>query len=121
MKIFIGDNMIVNTELVSIFKIIPVTRRYNLVAFCGNSPVLIKSSDDLREIQNYLGSIMYHIYIGTEFFELDLNEPITVQPGGITMTDYQKYEQIKQQLSAVKLNPQQYEDILKIVAMVLNI
>lgn len=44
-----------------------------------------------------------------------------IQTGGITMTDYQKYEQIKQQLSAVKLNPQQYEDILKIVAMVLNI
>lgn len=37
------------------------------------------------------------------------------------MTDYQRYEQIKQQLSAVKLNPQQYEDILKIVAKVLNI
>lgn len=39
------------------------------------------------------------------------------------MTDYQKYEQIKQQLysSDMKLNPQQYEDILKIIARVLNI
>lgn len=44
-----------------------------------------------------------------------------IQTGGITMTDYQKYEQIKQQLSAVKLNPQQYEDILKIIARVLKI
>lgn len=75
MKIFIGDNMIVNTELVSVFNIVPATMGYNLIAFCGNSPVPIKSSADLCEIKDYLGRIMYHLYIGTEFLDLNLNEP----------------------------------------------
>ena len=37
------------------------------------------------------------------------------------MTDYQKYEQIKQQINTIGLAPQQYEDILKIIADILKI
>ena len=44
-----------------------------------------------------------------------------IQTGGITMTDYQKYEQIKQQIDTMGLNYQQREEILKIIADILKI
>lgn len=77
MKIYIEDEMIINTEQVKFFSVIKKTSRvFELVAFfVGNYFLPIKRSNDLYEIQDHFNNIMHHLFIGTEFLDLNLNEP----------------------------------------------
>ncbi|MGN0620249.1 MAG: hypothetical protein ACI4I9_00120 [Porcipelethomonas sp.] len=77
MKIYIEDEMIIDTEQVNCFKVLKKTKYiYELIAFCGGTEALLmKRSDDLNEIQDHLNNIMHHLFIGTEFLDLNLNEP----------------------------------------------
>lgn len=77
MKIYIEDEMIIDTELISCFKVLAKTKYiFELIAFGdGNDAFIVKSSEDLNEIQDHLNNIMHHLSIGTEFLDLNLNAP----------------------------------------------
>lgn len=77
MKIYIEDEMIINTEQVKFFHVLKKTTRvFELVACFGDNCYLpLKRSNDIYEIQDHFNNIMYHLFIGTEFLDLNLNEP----------------------------------------------
>ena len=74
MKIYIKDEMIIDTEQVSCFKVLKKTKYdFQLIAFCGG--IVLESYDDIDIIQNDLSIIMHHLYIGTEFLDLNNGMP----------------------------------------------
>ncbi|MBS6314146.1 MAG: hypothetical protein ACLUFX_00485 [Oscillospiraceae bacterium] len=76
MKIYIKDEMIIDTEQVSCFKVLKKTKYdFQLIAFCGGEAIVLESYDDIDIIQNDLSIIMHHLYIGTEFLDLNNGMP----------------------------------------------
>lgn len=76
MKIYIEDEMIIDTKQVSCFKVLKKTKYiFELIAFCGGEAVVLESYNDIDIIQNDLSIIMHHLYIGTEFLDLNNGMP----------------------------------------------
>lgn len=77
MKIYIEDEMIINTEQVKFFRVLQKNKCiFELVACFGDNCYLtLKRSNDLYFIQDHFNNIMHHLFIGTEFLDLNLNEP----------------------------------------------
>lgn len=72
MKIYITDEMIIDTEQISCFKAFKKTKSdFELIAFCGGNPMVLKYYNDLEIAQNDLNNIMCHLFIGTNFFDLN--------------------------------------------------
>lgn len=76
MKIYIKNEMIIDTEQVSCFKVFKNTKYdFQLIAFCGSKAIVLERYDDIDIIQNDLSIIMHHLYIGTEFLDLNSGMP----------------------------------------------
>lgn len=72
MKIYIENEMIIDTELVSCFKVLKRTKYiFELIAFCDGGSIVLESYNNLDIVQKDLNNIMYHLLIGTEFLNLN--------------------------------------------------